>query len=78
MVNERGIAMKQKDAASFYDKDGRLYVDCAQCERGGNGTDTDRCSAGWQTKRTGYGGCFAGVLMTGIAPGNLCDLENEG
>lgn len=28
-----------KKVYSFYDKKGMLYVDCAECTRGGNGTD---------------------------------------
>jgi len=33
------------------DSRGHIYVDCSECERGGNGSDPDKCSAGWQTKR---------------------------
>jgi len=48
---------------SFYDSKNLLYVDCAECERGGNGTDKDKCSVGWEVKRSTGLGCFAGVLL---------------
>jgi len=36
------------------------FTDCADCNRGGNGHDKDKCSCGWQYKRRGRGGCFLG------------------
>jgi hypothetical protein len=39
-----------------------LYVDCSECERGGNGAAVDKCSCGWQVKRGKQGGCFIGTL----------------
>ena len=48
------------------DSAGRLYVDCSECERGGNGTDKDKCSAGWRIKRGKQGGCFCGTLRAGL------------
>jgi hypothetical protein len=53
---------------SFYDKNEALYVDCTECERGINGADKDKCSAGWKQKRPGLG-CFCGTLINGITPG---------
>ena len=44
------------------DTKGKLYVDCSECERGGNGSDKDKCSCGWQVKRGRQGGCFLGTL----------------
>ena len=38
------------------DTKGKLYVDCSECERGGNGSDKDKCSCGWQIKRGRQGG----------------------
>lgn len=52
---------------SFYDKNEALYVDCTECERGINGGDKDKCSAGWKHKRPGLG-CFCGTLIKGITP----------
>ena len=52
-----------KKIGSFYDSRNALWVDCAECERGGNGTDEDKCSAGWRHKRIGKGGCFCGTLV---------------
>lgn len=49
--------------ASFYDTKGKLYVDCAECTRGGNGNDVDKCSCGWRHKRKNKGGCFLGDLI---------------
>ena len=48
------------------DNDGRVYVDCSECERGGNGKDKDKCACGWQIKRGKQGGCFSGTLMDGL------------
>ncbi|MEN6414349.1 MAG: hypothetical protein ABFC84_16550 [Veillonellales bacterium] len=41
-------------------------MDCAECERGGNGNDKDKCSSGWQNKRCGKDGCFCGALIPGV------------
>jgi len=54
---------KVKPKGSFKDSRGKLFVDCAECERGGNGSDKDKCSAGWRIKRITKGGCFVGQLM---------------
>lgn len=54
---------KVKPKGSFKDSRGMLFVDCAECERGGNGSDKDKCSAGWRHKRIKHGGCFIGQLM---------------
>lgn len=48
---------------SFKDKRGGLWVACSECERGGNGNDTDKCSAGGTCKRFNNTGCFSGTLM---------------
>lgn len=54
--------------AKFSQKDtrGKIYVDCSECTRGGNGTDADKCSAGWQIKKGKKGGCFIGQLLPGL------------
>lgn len=52
---------KIKPKGSYKDSVGRLFVDCAECQRGGKG-DQD-CSSGWKTKRINKGGCFSGQLM---------------
>lgn len=36
---------------SFYDSEGKLWVSCNECDRGGNGSDKDKCSCGWKVKR---------------------------
>lgn len=46
--------------------DGKLYVACSECERGGNGAAKDKCSCGWQVKRGGKRGCYIGQLMAGL------------
>lgn len=48
---------------SAFDTRGQLYIDCAECNRGGNGLDVDKCSCGWKTKKAKRGGCFVGTLM---------------
>jgi len=55
-----------KAKSSFKDKRGILYVDCAECERGGNGSDPDKCSSGWKVKKVRQGGCFSGQLLKNI------------
>lgn len=51
---------------SELDTKGKLYVDCSECTRGGNGTDPDKCSAGWRHKKGGRGGCYLGKLIDGL------------
>lgn len=48
---------------SFKDKRGGLWVACSECERGGNGSDPDKCSSGGRCKKFNKTGCFAGDLM---------------
>lgn len=48
------------------DTRGHLYVDCAECNRGGNGEDVDKCASGWQVKKGNKGGCFLGTLIDGL------------
>ena len=55
-----------KKIFSFYDNKGKLYVDCTECERGKNGSDKDKCSAGWKFKKPGVSGCFIGDIMSSI------------
>ena len=52
--------------ASFYDNKGMLFIDCSECERGGNGSDIDKCSFGWKVKKTNKGGCFIGTIKKEI------------
>ena len=61
-----GTKMKQAKH-SFLDTKGHPWVACSECDRGGNGTDKDRCSCGWNVKRWNRGGCFSGRLLEGLA-----------
>ena len=45
------------------DSRGYLYVDCAECQRGGNGDKS--CSAGARHKKVNKGMCFNGKLLKG-------------
>jgi len=56
----------EKAKYSEYDTKGHLYVDCSECDRGGNGTDKDKCSCGWKVKKGKNGGCYIGTLIPGI------------
>jgi hypothetical protein len=47
---------------SFYDTKGLLWVACSECERGLNGSDTDKCSCA-RSKKFNGSGCFIGDLM---------------
>jgi len=54
--------------AKYSKKDtrGALQVDCSECERGGNGSDKDKCSCGWKIKKGNKGGCFCGTLLSNL------------
>jgi len=54
--------------AKFSERDtkGKLFVDCSECTRGGNGEDADKCSSGWRHKKGHKGGCFMGTLLDGL------------
>ena len=55
--------LKKPAKYSHRDTKGKLFVDCSECCRGGNGMDTNKCSCGWQVKRGKQGGCFCGELI---------------
>lgn len=57
-----------KKIYSFRDRRGCLWVSCAECERGGNGSQKNTCVAGYNAKNgSRCGGCFCGEPMPGIA-----------
>lgn len=56
----------KKAKHSNKDSKGRLYVDCSECDRGGNGNAEDKCSCGWKVKKGKQGGCFLGILIDGL------------
>lgn len=56
----------KKAKYSEHDTRGMLYVDCSECNRGGNGADPEKCSSGWQIKKGYKGGCFLGELIEGL------------
>lgn len=39
-----------------------------ECERGGNGSDNNKCSCGFKTKRWNGMGCFIGTIMAKFKP----------
>lgn len=51
---------------SELDSRGKPVIDCSECERGGNGSDKDKCSCGWQITTGGHGACFLGTLIEGL------------
>lgn len=55
-----------KKINSFRDSKGLLWVACSECERGGNGSDPDKCSCGWKAKRFNGSGCFIGSLIANL------------
>lgn len=59
---------KTNEQAVFSERDSRgmLCVDCVECERGINGSDKDKCSAGVRYKKGHLGSCFSGVLIAGL------------
>jgi len=58
----------REEMHSFKDSKGRLWVACSECNRGGNGSDKDKCGAGWQFKRFNGSGCFCGELLDKFKP----------
>lgn len=61
---EKGVLMKAK--FSERDTRGMLFVDCSECDRGGNGTAVDKCASGWKHKKGRKGGCFMGTLLANL------------
>ncbi|MGI5868664.1 MAG: hypothetical protein ACOX9C_04360 [Kiritimatiellia bacterium] len=57
---------EKKAKYSRKDSSGKLFVDCSECERGGNGRDENKCCIGWAFKQGRQGGCFAGTLRQGL------------
>jgi len=55
------MGVKKKAKGSGMDTRGKIYVDCAECVRGGKGDKS--CTAGARHKRVGKGMCFCGALM---------------
>jgi len=56
----------KKAKYSEKDNSGKLFVDCSECDRGGNGSAKDKCASGWRHKKGRKGGCFMGTLMDGL------------
>ncbi len=56
----------QKAKRSERDSNGKLWVACCECDRGGNGSDPEKCSSGWKCKRWNTQGCFIGKLIDGL------------
>lgn len=48
---------------SIIDNRGKISIDCSECDRGGNGSDKDKCSCGWKVKKPKRGSCYIGLLM---------------
>jgi len=48
---------------SYRDLKGHLWVACSECNRGGNGSDKDKCSCGGNCKRFKGTGCFNGEII---------------
>lgn len=55
-----------KKVYSSKDCNGRLWVDCTECQRGWNGDRT--CSAGWHHDQPMRGGCFCGIVLPDAEP----------
>lgn len=58
--------MMKKAKYSELDTKGKMFVDCSECDRGGNGKAEEKCSCGWKVKRGKKGGCFMGTLLGGL------------
>ena len=47
-----------------------MFIDCSECNRGGNGTE-QKCTCGGKIKRSQKQGCFTGTLLAGLIPRNI-------
>lgn len=50
---------------SFKDDKGKQWTACSECNRGGNGNDPDKCSAGFNCTNFNGLGCFSGTFIIG-------------
>jgi hypothetical protein len=57
----------KKAIYSEKDSRGMVVVDCIECERGRNGSDSDKCSAGFRHKKGNKGSCFSGELISTLS-----------
>ena len=57
---------------SFLDIKGHCWTACSECERGGNGSDKDKCMCGYHIRRFNKLGCFIGILLKGLKSRNKC------
>lgn len=64
----------KKTIHSGFDSDGRLYVACSECVRGGNGDKS--CGAGWNVHRYNGQMCFSGEPLPEIAK-RLAAMKKE-
>jgi len=55
----------KKTIHSGFDADGRRFVACSECARGGNGDKS--CGAGWNIRRFHGEMCFSGEPLPEIA-----------
>jgi len=62
---------------SFKDSRGALWVACSECERGGNGNDSDKCSTGGKVKKFNKSGCFSGTLMGKYKDSKITQLKGR-
>lgn len=50
---------------SFTDGKGMRWTACCECNRGGNGNDEHKCSAGWKCDTWNGLGCYLGEVIIG-------------
>ena len=60
---------------SFTDNNGKRWVACCECGRGGNGIDAFSCASGFQIKKWNKMGCFLGrEIISSSKPFSKDDL----
>jgi hypothetical protein len=63
--NPKKAAEGPVSGASFTDGQGKRWTACAECDRGGNGNDKDKCSCGWKVTKLNGLGCYLGTGIVG-------------
>ena len=62
---------------SFFDRSKRLFIDCSECKKGGNGTEIKGCMIGHRIIKPREYGCFTGELLDTITSEEIENGEHR-